>query len=67
MMPNHVHLYNAYKGRKPKPGVPDQPVPRQFTFLRRQGLGVIESEFAETFFHHHVEVDFRVSPDRHAG
>lgn len=36
-MPGCVSLYNAYKGRKQKPGEELKKVPQMFTFLRREG------------------------------
>lgn len=37
ILPGNVHLYGAYKGRKPKPNEEQMAVPQQFTFIRRQG------------------------------
>eukprot|EP00435_Cladocopium_sp_Y103_P018893 s3522_g4.t1 len=38
LMPGCVTLYNAYKGRKQKPGEEPKRVPQMFTFLRREDL-----------------------------
>ena len=36
-MPGTVTLYNAYRGRKQKPGEEPKRVPQMFTFVRREG------------------------------